>query len=60
MSECVYYKGETDQMYFQIGLIDPGHFRLIEDLITSSTKGRAKIEVLSLKDLSDVGDTALT
>ncbi|ROT81931.1 putative ribosome maturation protein SBDS [Penaeus vannamei] len=43
-----------------IGLIDPGHFRLIEDLITSSTKGRAKIEVLSLKDLSDVGDTALT
>ncbi|XP_071517403.1 ribosome maturation protein SBDS [Panulirus ornatus] len=42
------------------GLIDPGHFRTIEEIITAPTKGKAKIEVMSLKDMTDVGDMALT
>ncbi|KAK8723816.1 hypothetical protein OTU49_011557 [Cherax quadricarinatus] len=43
-----------------VGLIDPGHFRTIEETITSQSKGRAKIEVMSLKDVSDAGDLSLT
>lgn len=44
----------------QVGLIDPGHFRTIEEIITGPTKGHAKIEVMSLKeDVSDLGELSL-
>uniref|UniRef100_A0A0P4WFD1 Uncharacterized protein n=1 Tax=Scylla olivacea TaxID=85551 RepID=A0A0P4WFD1_SCYOL len=43
-----------------VGLIDPGHFRTLEEAIIGPTKGRASIEVLSLKEMTDTGDSALT
>lgn len=42
-----------------VALIDPGHYRTIEEIIIGPTKGRAKIEVLSLKEVSDTGSDAL-
>ncbi|XP_042223772.1 ribosome maturation protein SBDS-like [Homarus americanus] len=39
-----------------VALIDPGNFRVIEEMITSATKGRAKIEVMSLKEATDDND----
>lgn len=44
----------------QVGLIDPGHFRTLEEAIIGPTKGRASIEVLTLKEMTDTGDSALT
>lgn len=43
-----------------VGFIDPGHFRTIEEILSGQSKGRAKIEVLSLKNVTDTGDVALT
>ncbi|MPC30525.1 Ribosome maturation protein SBDS [Portunus trituberculatus] len=43
-----------------VGLIDPGHFRTLEEAIIGPTKGRATIEVLTLKEMTDTGDSALT
>lgn len=43
-----------------VGLIDPGHFRTLEEAIIGPTKGRASIEVLTLKEMTDTGDSALT
>ncbi|XP_064122963.1 ribosome maturation protein SBDS-like [Macrobrachium nipponense] len=42
-----------------VGLIDPGHYRTIEELIIGPTKGRAKVEVMSLKEISDTGSDSL-
>ena len=39
-------------------LIDPGCFRDIEELLRHDTKGKAQIEVLSLKDVEE-GDELL-
>ena len=39
-------------------LIDPGCFREVEELVREDTKGKALIEVLSLKDVEE-GDEVL-
>lgn len=43
-----------------VGLIDPGYFRVLEEAIVGPTKGRGSVEVLSLKEMTDTGDSALT
>jgi hypothetical protein len=43
---------------FQIFLIDPGTFRAIDELLQSETKGKGRLETLSLKDVEE-GDEAL-
>lgn len=42
----------------QVVLIDPGSFREVEELVREETKGKAHIEVLSLKDVEE-GDEIL-
>ena len=42
-----------------MGLIDPGHYRQIEEVVREGTKGRGTVEVLSLKDIEE-GDEMLT
>lgn len=44
--------------FFQVVLIDPGAFREVEELVREETKGKAHIEVLSLKDVEE-GDEVL-
>ncbi|XP_052797915.1 ribosome maturation protein SBDS-like [Mya arenaria] len=48
---------EDDELEMVI-LIDPGAFREVEELVREGTKGRAQIEVLSLKDVEE-GDEVL-
>ena len=43
---------------FQICLIDPGSYRLIDELIRSETKGQGHLELLNLKEIKD-GDEVL-
>jgi len=43
----------------QVCLIDPGHYRQLEEEVSGSTKGRGTIEVLSLKDMEE-GDELLS
>ena len=39
-------------------LIDPGHYREVEEIVRQGTKGRGTVEVLSLKDVEE-GDQML-
>lgn len=48
----------TYSCFFQVVLIDPGAFREVEELVREETKGKAHIEVLSLKDVEE-GDEVL-
>ncbi|XP_076066014.1 SBDS ribosome maturation factor [Oratosquilla oratoria] len=41
-----------------VGLIDPGNYRTIDELVTSNTKGKGVVEVLSLKAMSSEGEEA--
>ncbi|KAJ1934481.1 hypothetical protein FBU59_005683, partial [Linderina macrospora] len=43
--------------YELIALIDPGQFRAISDLLQVECKGRAEVEVLSLRDTNDEDST---
>ncbi|KAJ3299142.1 hypothetical protein HK104_009936 [Borealophlyctis nickersoniae] len=45
--------------YELICLIDPGNFRPINDIISSETKGRGQMEVLSVRDTED-GDEVVS
>ncbi|KAH3888889.1 ribosome maturation protein SBDS-like [Dreissena polymorpha] len=47
-----------DEELEMVILIDPGSFREVEELVREGTKGRAQIEVLSLKDVTE-GDELL-
>lgn len=49
---------EFDEDVEMVVLIDPGSFREIEELLRHETKGKAQIEVLSLKDVEE-GDELL-
>eukprot|EP00731_Ephydatia_muelleri_P023548 Em0015g1131a len=40
-------------------LIDPGHFREIDESVRAETKGRGTVEIISLKDVEE-GDEKLT
>jgi ribosome maturation protein SDO1 len=40
-------------------LIDPGHYRQVEEEVRGGTKGQGTVEVLSLKDVEE-GDELLT
>ena len=59
---CIYqlvtFTAVSSLYYFQVVLIDPGCFREIEELLRHDTKGKAQIEVLSLKDVEE-GDELL-
>lgn len=44
--------------FVQVCLIDPGCFREIDELIRHETKGKASLEVLSLKEVEE-GDEKL-
>ncbi|XP_060564744.1 ribosome maturation protein SBDS-like [Ruditapes philippinarum] len=46
-------KDEFDDELEMVVLIDPGSFREIEELVRELTKGKAQIEVLSLKDVEE-------
>lgn len=46
-------------VFVQVCLIDPGHYRKLEEEVREGTKGRGSIEVLSLKDIEE-GDEMLT
>lgn len=48
---------ESESPEFTIALIDPGSFKTIDELINSSCKGNAAIEVLSLKNIDDSEET---
>ena len=43
----------------QVCLIDPGHYREVEEEVRAGSKGRGTVEVLSLKDIEE-GDELLT
>jgi len=49
---------DFDEDLEMVVLIDPGSFREIEELVRHETKGKAQIEVLSLKDVEE-GDELL-
>lgn len=49
---------DIDEELEMVVLIDPGSFREIEELVREATKGKAQIEVLSLKDVEE-GDELL-
>ncbi|KAB7504349.1 Ribosome maturation protein SBDS [Armadillidium nasatum] len=36
-----------------VGLIDPGNFKILSEQLSEQTKGKAKLEVLSLKEVTD-------
>jgi len=38
-------------------VIDPGHYRQLDDLIRSETKGKGMLEVLNLKEIQDGEET---
>ncbi len=40
-------------------LIDPGHYRAVEEEVREGTKGRGTVEVLNLRDIEE-GDELLT
>lgn len=40
-------------------LIDPGHYRVVEEMVREGTRGCGTVEVLSLKDIEE-GDEMLT
>lgn len=46
-------------MTLQVCLIDPGHYRQVEEDVRSGSKGKGTVEVLSLKDVEE-GDELLT
>lgn len=37
--------------FSQVGLIEPGSFRALDDLVRNETKGHGRLEILSLKDV---------
>ena len=41
-----------------MALVDPGCFRLIDEVVRTDSKGRGSVEVLSLKDIEE-GDEVL-
>lgn len=43
----------------QVCLIDPGHFREIDESVRAETKGRGTVEIISLKDVEE-GEEKLT
>ncbi|KAL4223944.1 hypothetical protein ACF0H5_017403 [Mactra antiquata] len=51
-------RDDFDDELEMVVLIDPGSFREIEELVREDTKGKAQIEVLSLKDVEE-GDEML-
>lgn len=36
-----------------VGLIEPGSFRIIDDIVRNDSKGHARLEILSLKDVAE-------
>ena len=44
-------------MLFQVCLIDPGSFRVVDDLVRSETKGQGHMELLSLKEVTEGEET---
>jgi ribosome maturation protein SDO1 len=40
-----------------LGLIDPGQYREIDDMLKSETKGKAILEVVSFKEVADGDET---
>jgi len=38
-------------------LIDPGHFREVDDLVRCETKGQGHMELLSLKEVTEGEET---
>ena len=42
----------------QVCLLDPGHYREVDELIRAETKGRGQMELLSLKEVRE-GDSTL-
>ena len=44
---------EFGQHYELVGVIDPGHFRAIDELVNAETKGRGGLDVLNLRESVD-------
>jgi len=47
-----------DPQFELVGLIDPGNFRAIDEVVSAETKGRGAVEVLSLRESADADDQA--
>ena len=43
---------------FQVCLLNPGHYRAVDELLRAETKGRGQMELLNLKEIRE-GDSAL-
>ena len=43
--------------FLKLGLIDPGQYREIDDLLKAETKGKAIIEVVSFKEVAEGDET---
>ena len=41
----------------QVVLVDPGRLRDLEDILRSDTKGKGRLEVLTLKDIEEGDET---
>lgn len=48
----------ADGQFSLVCLLDPGHYREVDELIRAETKGRGQMELLSLKEMTE-GDAAL-
>lgn len=40
-------------MVLQVCLIDPGHFRAVDEIVRSDTKGAGQLELLNLKEVTE-------
>jgi len=49
---------DFDPQYDIVGLIDPGSFRAIDEIVSAETKGRGSLDVLNLKETAE-GDNVL-
>jgi ribosome maturation protein SDO1 len=43
----------NDTNLLQVCLIDPGHYREVDEIVRSETKGHGHLELLSLKEVAE-------
>jgi ribosome maturation protein SDO1 len=50
---------EFGAQYELVGVLDPGHFRALDEVVSAETKGRGTVDVLSLREsAADAEDAA--
>ncbi|KAF0289749.1 Ribosome maturation protein SBDS [Amphibalanus amphitrite] len=58
MSSSVEEDDCADGQFTMVCLLDPGHYRAVDELLRAETKGKGHMELLSLKEVRE-GDSAL-